>query len=370
MARGARSGIEANREHDLTIDDCDGGDVSKALETPEAVRKQTMAVARSRMLKNAWGFDTSTLDIPQLRAKLFERGCTIATSERSGDFTVTSSKQSLLHLLHSKLPVPSPHTRVADFLKEVTAKSQSEGDTAVLDMARGARSGIAMNEEHELTIDDCGNDDLLPLSEALQTPEAVRKKTTFAARHHALKTEKQTTVKLQSEGDTAVLDMAHGAKLGIEMNKEHELTIDDCDNDDLLHLSEALHTPEAVRKKTTFAARYRASKTGKQATVKLQSEGDKSVLDMAHGAKLGIETNEHELTIVTIDDCDNDDLFQSSAASHTPEAMRKRATFAARYSALKKKKEVTLKSHSVGDKAVLDMAHGAKLRIETDDNIS
>ena len=101
----------------------------------QVVRKRAVTAAKKRILEEAWGFDTSALTKVQLIARLIACGCSLKVRGNPGDFKSADSKQTLLDLLHSKMPIPSSHVSLDDFLTDVEAKAQVEGDAAVLAMA-------------------------------------------------------------------------------------------------------------------------------------------------------------------------------------------------------------------------------------------
>ena len=88
-----------------------------------------------RIMEEAWGFATTTLTKEELKTLLLARGCTISTRRRGGDFKPNAKKQTLVDLLHTKLPVPPPHTSVSDFLMHADERAQAEGTAAVLAMS-------------------------------------------------------------------------------------------------------------------------------------------------------------------------------------------------------------------------------------------
>ena len=110
-----------------------------------------MAAATKRIFEEAWGLDTSTLTKTQLVTKLIAHGCTVKVRGHPGDFKHSDSKQKLLNLLHSKMPVPSPHVSLDDFLASVEAKAQAEGDASVLAMASTQSAAIVSSPSSHTT---------------------------------------------------------------------------------------------------------------------------------------------------------------------------------------------------------------------------
>ena len=99
------------------------------------VRKRVKKAALSRIFKDAWGLDTTTLTKSQLQVQLLSRGCTITKRGTPGDFKSTDSRSSLVALLHTKMPIPATHISVTAFVEDAEVRAQAEGDAAVLAMS-------------------------------------------------------------------------------------------------------------------------------------------------------------------------------------------------------------------------------------------
>ena len=106
------------------------------------MRKRAVEAERTRLLIEAWGFDTFSMNKTQIIERLQspDIGCSLKSRKNpTGDFRLNFKKNKLLQLLHSKLKVPVPHESVDSFIAAVQFKSKDAGKRAVLAMSTTAQ---------------------------------------------------------------------------------------------------------------------------------------------------------------------------------------------------------------------------------------